>query len=361
MDPQAISAAQLADPSALPQARLRDRLEDFVVEELPAYAPSGAGEHAFITFEKRGLNTHAAVREIAEALGVDARAAGVAGMKDRHAITTQTVSFAFPLARDLGEALADFEHANITIQHATRHGNKLKTGHLLGNRFSITLRELEPARQATTEGRLAAAKAHGVPNIFGRQRFGRFGDNADVALAWLRGERKPPRDRRKQKLLFSALQSELFNRVMTARIAHDSWHTVLGGDIAKKHDNGALFDVDAEAEQVALAQERAARGEICGTGPMFGVKMRQPLGQPAEIEREVLETSGIDEALLERAKRAGAGTRRGFVLRATEVSWSLEADVARLFFVLPKGGYATTWLGHVWELTDAQSASPARH
>src|SRR4051812_13754372 len=89
-----------ASPGLLPTAVVRRSPEDFLVEEIPAYRPSGKGEHLYLTFRKRGLTPPDAVRLLARALEADPRAAGFAGMKDRHAVTTQTVSFAFPMARD---------------------------------------------------------------------------------------------------------------------------------------------------------------------------------------------------------------------------------------------------------------------
>src|SRR5262245_16938731 len=90
----------------LPSATLRRSPEDFLVDEIPAYAPSGAGEHVFVTFRKRGLTTPAAINALAAALDADPRAAGHAGMKDRHAVTTQTASFQVPLATDPAAVLA---------------------------------------------------------------------------------------------------------------------------------------------------------------------------------------------------------------------------------------------------------------
>src|SRR6187402_1809836 len=100
-----VRAPMTPEQRELPEAVIRRSPEDFVVEELPAYAASGKGEHLFITFRKRGLTTPDAVRALARELGVDPRFAGWAGMKDRHAVTTQTVSFSLPMARD-AEALA---------------------------------------------------------------------------------------------------------------------------------------------------------------------------------------------------------------------------------------------------------------
>ncbi|MBV8755736.1 MAG: tRNA pseudouridine(13) synthase TruD, partial [Deltaproteobacteria bacterium] len=76
---------------------LRAQAEDFVVDEVPAYPPSGTGDHVFARIEKRGLNTAQAVQRIARALGVGERDVGVAGMKDRHAVTRQWISLPPPI------------------------------------------------------------------------------------------------------------------------------------------------------------------------------------------------------------------------------------------------------------------------
>ena len=64
----------------------------FVVEELPAYTPSGEGSHTFLWLEKRGLTTFDAIAQVAAAFGVAARDIGYAGMKDKHATTRQWLS-----------------------------------------------------------------------------------------------------------------------------------------------------------------------------------------------------------------------------------------------------------------------------
>jgi tRNA pseudouridine13 synthase len=355
------------------QAKIRCSPEDFVVEEIPAYAPSGRGEHLFVTFRKRGVTTIDAVAAIARALGVDARAAGFAGMKDRHAVTTQTASFPFPIARDAEAAVAAVALPGIEIVGAARHDNKLKPGHLVGNRFAIVLREVEEEAVEDLCARLAEIGRTGVPNAFGPQRFGRDGDNPARALAWLAGKERGPRDRRQQRLLFSSLQSLLYNRVLERRVAAGTWAAVLPGDVAKKHDTGGLFDVPLEGPDLDDARARAEAGAISATGPMFGAKMRWPGGAPAAIEREVLDEAGITVGF-EAFRQLGEGTRRALRLPVAElVVAPLTASapprlapestdpagqpgrrgVVAVRFVLPKGGYATTVLERACHVVDA--------
>jgi len=340
--------------SSKPTATLRSRPEDFVVEELAAYEPSGEGTHLFVTFRKTGHNTHHAVRLLAEALGVDAKGAGTAGMKDRHAVTTQRASFPFPVERDPSEAMA-VAIDGIEVLEARRHPHKLKTGHLRGNRFTIVLRDLAAADAPSAEAALARVAREGVPNRFGRQRFGREGDNAERARRFLVGDAPPPRDRKKQRFLFSAWQSALFNEIVERRIAAGTLATVLAGDLAKKHDTGGVFLVVDDEPELEDARRRAAEGLLSATGPMFGAKMKQPAGEVAAMERAVLEAALPDVTVLERYKKLGKGTRRPLRLWVDDLSWDHNPALGSLTvrFVLPQGGYATTVLAEAFDLVDA--------
>jgi tRNA pseudouridine13 synthase len=353
-------------------AIIRSVPEDFVVTELPAYAANGRGEHLWVTFTKRSLSTPQALDAIARELDVDARGVGYAGMKDRHAVTTQSATFPLPLARDAATAVAKLEAVfadparGITIHAGSmRHEAKLKPGHLHGNRFSIALRGLSGDDAESVRARFAVIAEQGVPNAFGEQRFGRDGDNPERALAWLAGKERGPRDRRMQRLLFSSLQSLLFNRVLARRVEAGSWLKVLPGDLAKKNDSGGLFDVPLE--EGAERDDAIARGDaglVSATGPMFGVKMRWPKGEPAEIERAVLAEAIGDAALLEANRHLGEGTRRSLRLPVAGVRVDDEPDRdalargLRVEFVLPKGGYATTVLAAACAIT--QAPTPAR-
>lgn len=333
----------------LPDARFKERPEDFVVDELPAYEPSGAGQHLYVTFRKTNLTTDQAVSGIARWLDVSPRDAGVAGQKDKRAVTTQTASFLCASDPDL-KAGQEALPAGIELLHATRHINKLKPGHLKGNRFTIQLGGLtEAAAEQITRG-LAEIAAVGLPNAFGPQRFGRDGDNPEVALAWLRGDGRPPRDRRAQRFLFSAFQSQVFNDVLAAREADGTWNQIRLGDLAKRTDSGGLFLVDAEVE--ADAKARCAERQLVPTGPMFGAGMKPAAGEVATLEQAALSRYLPDASALETFRHLGEGTRRALVLFVDALSVKKRGDNPaecglEVAFVLPKGGYATSVLGRV--------------
>lgn len=345
---------------SLPRATIRTTAEDFRVDELPAYEPSGEGPHLYVHFQKRGLTTDEAVRALSQALGVDRREVGVAGLKDKHAVTTQWISLLAPPKDpsfdDRARALAI---EGVTILEVKRHANKLKTGHLRGNAFDLVIRGLPAGAYAAVAEAFARIGESGVPNAFGAQRFGRDGDTAERARAWLTGKARAPGDPRKRRFEFSALQSAIFNAVLSARVADGTWTVPIAGDLLKKEDTGGLF----LCTDVQTDRERAARGEVCPTGPICGDRMRSPEGDALALEARIAAPllEGID---LRRARSLGEGTRRALRLRVDGLSVAQvmeeEGEVrgeqpcaCRVRFVLPKGAYATTVLANVVEVVDA--------
>jgi tRNA pseudouridine13 synthase len=239
----------------------------------------------------------------------------------------------------------------IEILDVQRHGNKLKTGHLHGNRFTIVVRGVPDAKAFGEKAEKIAVT--GVPNAFGEQRFGKEADNAKRALSIIAGKEKPPRDHRLLRLLYSALQSDVFNSVLDERVKNGTWSTALAGDVLKKTDTGGLF-VCADEQQDA---ERAARGEVSATGPIVGPKMMHAEGGVDALEMRVAK-----ERLAEAFEPAfsgvlGEGTRRALRLFVKEMRVSscntvanasgVEETSCTIEFVLPKGAFATTVLGHL--------------
>jgi tRNA pseudouridine13 synthase len=334
----------------LPRVRIKERPEDFVVEEIPAYPPSGEGQHVFVRFTKRDVTTLDAAEAFARALGCDRRGVGFAGMKDKRAIATQSISLAVPPGADpvaIASRAIALSLDGIVVHEAKPHGHKLKPGHLLGNRFAITLRGVARDRVEGVTGALARVAREGIANAFGGQRFGSAGDNASRALAWLTGAERGPRDRRRQRLLWSSLQSAVFNEVLDARVRDGTWATPLEGDLLKLRSSGGLFACTA----VETDTERAGRGEVSPTGPIVGARMRWPDGAPGGLERRIAKAVLGDGFDLARTRHLGEGTRRALRMWVDDLRWEVqeagrghEAAGIRVYFVLPKGGYATTVL-----------------
>lgn len=311
---------------------VKDRPEDFVVDEIPAYTPSGEGEHLYVHFEKTGLDTEFAVKRIASALGVR-EPPGFAGLKDRHARTTQWASF----QRGDADAARALAIDGIRVLEAARHGNKLRTGHLKGNRFTLRLRGTCADREADARRILDELAGRGVPAFFGAQRFGREGATLSRGRAWIVGDERPPRAPFERKLHVSAVQSAIFNELLADRIRERGLEAIVLGDLCRKEDTGGMF----VATDLEDARARAARFELSATGPMFGAEMRWPEGEALALEQAALARAGLDAAKLEKFRRAGEGTRRPYRFRLGEPSVQGDAEGLVLSFVLPAGAYAT--------------------
>lgn len=372
--------------------------EDFVVDELPRYAACGEGTHTYFVLEKRGMTTPAAIDLVARALGRNRRDFGYAGLKDAHGITRQLVS----IEHIDPKGVESLEFSRVRILAVTRHTNKIKLGHLAGNRFEIKIRDTVESAAALAEAILGVLQRRGVPNYFGPQRFGTRGDNAvigravlnddyDEAIAQLLGRPRPvdrgdvrrareffdagdmtmaadawPRgmdtqrrvcraliksgpdakkawravDHSLRKLYVSAVQSDLFNKVLAQRIT--AIDKLMAGDIAWIHRNGACFRV----EDPVVEQPRCDVFEISPTGPLFGRRMTEPTGKAGELEAEALAESELTREQLrakDGTKLDGARRPLRVPLRDLDVD---EGDDDRgqyllLSFALPPGAYAT--------------------
>ena len=308
----------------------------FVVEEIPLYLPSGQGEHVYLTFKREGWTTHSLQKRLASMLGLKESAVGYAGLKDKDALVTQTFSLHLHTG-DPGE-VANLVTANLPVEiiNASRHTNKLRRGHLLGNRFSILVSGLGDGALDQARDIAGALAERSLPNYFGEQRFGIHGDNAARGRMLLKG--RGTRQKWLRQILLSAFQSELFNLWLGRRLKRGLFDIILPGDVAKKTDTGGLFTV----EDPNVDQKRFNAGEITYTGPIFGSKMPPALGRAGQMENELLEAEGLD---LDQLGKAGLkGGRRRARLTIDDLTIEPCEDGLWFRFSLPKGSYATTML-----------------
>jgi tRNA pseudouridine13 synthase len=378
------------------RAAFRESAEDFAVEEVPLYAASGTGTHTYVTIEKRGISTLEAIRRIASRLGRRPNEIGYAGLKDARAVARQRISI---------EHLADADRAKVEDDRVRaiafeRHGNKLHPGHLRGNIFHLALRGASDADERAARAALEALARDGVPNRFGRQRFGSVratthllgfallrgewevllstllgrpdpaestrvrdararydrGDLAGALAAFppvfraeraalqalLRGRRAEEAaaaiPQRERALYASAAQSHVFNDLLDARIDAGTLGRLEAGDVAFIHASGASFVV----EDAASEQPRADRFEISPAGPLFGPKLLLARGEPGAREAHALERSGLSlERSGSRLALAPRGARRPYRIPLGAPSLAREGDTLRLSFFLPAGSYAT--------------------
>ncbi|QDU98336.1 tRNA pseudouridine(13) synthase TruD [Lignipirellula cremea] len=315
--------------------------EDFVVEEIPAYEPCGEGEHLFLWIEKRDCSGEFLTRRISKALGVPPREIGMAGIKDRTAVTRQYIST--PARYE--DRVEEINNELIQVLAVKRHRNKLKTGHLRGNQFTLWVRGVDEQAMETAQALAPLIEQWGFPNYFGDQRFGNDQETLKLGLDLLRGVRTPrsipPAKRRfLLRLALSAAQSHLFNLYLSERIAEQLLHTVLAGDVMEVVESGGLFIAsDLEAEQA-----RCTAGEIVVSGPLFGPKMKQAEAPSVEREDRLLRQNELTIEQFSLFKNLTAGARRPAVVRPTQLTVEQVGPDLRFEFALPKGVYATTLL-----------------
>lgn len=380
---------------------IKQRPEDFFVQEIPLYEPSGQGEHVYCEIQKVGLTTFDAINQIARTLNVSSRDIGFAGMKDAAAITRQVLS----IPGTTEQAAMSIQLPKLTVRWAARHGNKLRLGHLAGNRFAIKIRDVIPTEVVRLQPVVEVLQRRGLPNYFGEQRFGRRGDNDKLGGTLIRGRpeellklllgspdpslddaqsmgaRKAfdegeleksmhlwPRraglerrilarliktgqagaavraiDEKLRRLWVSALQSKLFNEILAHRI--DELDRLLDGDLAWKHENGACFRVvSAEAEQ-----PRCDAFEISPTGPLVGYRLTLPEGEPLRIEEAVFKSHGLTPGhFRQEARDRAKGARRPLRVQPKDVALAAGVDEhgahITAAFTLPAGSYATVFL-----------------
>ncbi|MEX0885937.1 MAG: tRNA pseudouridine(13) synthase TruD [Phycisphaeraceae bacterium] len=405
--------------------RIKVRDEDFLVEEQPAYPFTGEGEHLIAFIEKTQIATTEVARRLARDFRVTRNDVGYAGLKDKHAIARQHFSIRLTDAGETPDAAIAHvnEHPRINVLWVDRHRNKLRRGHLAGNRFVIRIRDVEPTAVIAAKPILDRLVARGVPNYVGEQRFGYRDNNHVLGRHLLRGEHQAlldemlgrptaeestamqaarsaydrgdyaaaldqwPRelhyerhvldalrqgrsaeravtaiDLTQREFLVSALQSAMFNRVLDRRLQAGMFDRLLAGDLAYKHDSGAVFRVDAADVEADNAPDgRAARLAVSPTGPMWGHEMMRAEGEPGAIEQAVLGEFDLAEDDLRAVPKriAPTGTRRPLRigLRDADIAGGVDEHGAyiRLAFELPRGAFATVVLREIMKTPDADA------
>lgn len=311
--------------------RIRCVPEDFKVDEIPLYLPSGRGSHLFVRIEKRDLTTRELVLALT-AQGLPEAQVGVAGLKDKHAVTTQWLSVPNRAAEsiELLEALP-----GVRVLECARHSNKLGIGHLKGNRFVVKVRAPDADVGVRAAAILDQLVAKGVPNYFGPQRFGRYGSNAIDGYKAAVGA-PTQGGKRLGRFFVSALQSIVFNALLARRIEAGRYEQVVQGDWARKHDTGGTFLV----EDAALESVRSRRLEISATLPLFGRKVRLSSADAGRLEEEVLERLGLRWSTFSSRR----GDRRLTRVTLSDVGFGTSEDGFEVAFTLPRGSYATVVL-----------------
>lgn len=335
----------------------RQSPRDFVVEEIPLYEFSGEGEHLILHIRKKNTSTHEMINILAKYLGIKNKEIGYAGLKDKHAMTKQYIS----IHKQHEEKLDDFDHPNIKVLSKTYHNNKIRMGHLKGNRFFIRVKKVNPTDAKKIDEALKNIDTLGMPNFFGYQRFGNDGDNHLLGEKIAKGEKKE-RNPKVRKLLISSYQSHLFNLWLSRRLEINTLISnfevkelenilnmpleeldrlksqkhpfkLIRGDLMEHYPYGRLFEYNSEEDDL----DRFNRRDISVTGLLCGKKVKVADDLAGMIEKEYNEKIIAD------------GARRYAWVYPSEVEGRFKEQEAQyeFNFTLPKGSYATVLLEEI--------------
>jgi tRNA pseudouridine13 synthase len=316
--------------------KIRQQPQDFVVEEILGFEPSGEGEHVFLQIQKTGENTECVARQLAKFAGVSPRDVGFAGLKDRHAVTTQWFSVWLPRRDDVDWNA--FNAERVVVLQSRRHARKLKRGVLASNRFQLVVQDWQDD-DAITPHLLTRIQQHGIPNYFGEQRFGMRGDNVANALALFAGKKV----RREQRSIYlSAARSFLFNALLSRRVADNTWNQAITGDVFQIDGSHSCFKSAAPDADII---RRLADGTIHPTGVLWGEGAADAGGEALALEQEVIArhpdlAAGLVAAGLNRDRRA-------LRVNVADLAWQFKDETLELGFQLPAGSYATAVLREI--------------
>ena len=339
--------ARVSDKALSCSATIRASDHDFQVEEQLPFEPDGTGGHTWLLIRKQGINTAWLAAQLAKHAGVPEMDVGYAGLKDRHAVTTQWFSIKVEGVTEPDWAVLESE--TIQILTVTRHSKKLRRGVLSGNRFRLRLTE----RQGVDEDwqvQLRQIASQGVPNYFAEQRFGHQGQNLQRVSDWFAGG-KVPKKRQQKSLYLSSARSWLFNWVLSQRVENDTWHQAMVGDrLLLAGTKSSTFVAD---EVDMTIQQRLGNRDVHPTGPLWG--KGEPLVQADSL---VFETAALQlwQDWQQGLEKAGlTQDRRSLRLFPEQFEWTINPDVVELTFFLPAGSYATAVLRELAIIDDKAS------
>lgn len=317
-----------------PQATgsIKNYHDDFKVDEILGFEPSGDGEHQYLFIEKRGLNTEELVKQLAIRINCPVKDISYAGIKDRQAVTRQWLSVHCPGKEIPGADSLSGDGWKILA--SKRHLKKLKKGALSANAFQLLVRDIQGVEEI--ENRLHQIKKSGVPNYFGAQRFGYEGNNL-VKAGQLLFDGMKVKNRFLKGMYYSAARSFLFNLILSERIKQQSWSTALPGDVMQLAGKNSLFTIEVPDELIAT---RVLSFDISPAAPLWGVGAELASGEALLVQEKALMDyhrwcEGLERQKLERAYRA-------HVLRVNELSWEWCEGNLLLDFKLQPGSYATS-------------------
>jgi len=258
------------------------------------------------------------------------------------------------MPRRVEQKLDELKHPNIKVLKSCYHNNKIRVGHLKGNKFWLRFKKVLGAQKDILKSLLEWIEKNGMPNYFGAQRFGNSGANYLEGKAIIDGKLKI-RDKKKKEFLIASYQSFLFNQWLAKRVnlstllasfkesevesilnlkksslsgvaKQKNWFKLLDGDLFMHYPYGKIFNEDLE-----LASSRFLQKDISPTGLIAGKKVKLASSVALELEKEY----NID------IKENGTRRYAWIFPEINSKKYIAENAWFELEFYLPKGSYAT--------------------
>lgn len=332
-------------------AYFKQSKDDFVVDEIPLYEFSGSGEHLVLKVRKKDLATWDMLEIISNHTGCKIKDIGYAGLKDKNAMTIQHIS----IHKSFESQLSTLNHPQIKILETTYHENKIKMGHLKGNKFFIRIKRVQSIDKIKLESALSQIAKNGMANYFGFQRFGIDGDNYLKGEAIVQGKLKE-RNKTLKQMYINAYQSYLFNNWLSKRIEISKMienfdpkdiatklnmdpktlkeiakqphpFKIFHGDVMEHYPFGKIF----YAQDLSSEAQKFFEHDRVPTGLLAGKKVKLAVGDALIFEQDFIKHTNEQ------------GSRRYAWIFPQNISseYKEEKNWFELSFELPKGSYAT--------------------
>lgn len=350
--------------------------DDFIVTEKIDIDFNHEGEHLWIYLQKVNLNTLFVARLLAKWANIAISDIGYSGLKDRNAKTHQWFSLRIPKKQ---KPDIDFDNfiskqnlnagESVCILNYIWHNKKLNRGTHKHNHFTICLKKVIGDKEKINH-RLQQIKEIGVPNYFGKQRFGRDGANIEKTYQFFedilksnKSYKPHKKDREKHSLYISVAKSLIFNAILEEREQSDNWQTPILGDVFNLDGSHSIFTTNIDS----TIYQRLHIHDIHIASILFGIGERKSSLLARQIEDKILNASqfiNLTEGLL---KINSQLSWRSLRLLPQKMTWDWkEEDTLMLSFILPAGSFATSILSAFCEnITENQriideTASPLK-
>lgn len=351
--------------------KLRTDVEDFFVEELQNETNEiPDGEYTHFTLEKTNWDTLRAIKEIAKSLRVSHKRFGIAGTKDKRAVTRQRVA----VWKVEPEVLKQVKIRDLKLYDFKKSDERISLGDAEGNRFRITVGGVAIEKDKLVDilkETVSQLEHRGVPNYFGYQRFGTIrpnthlvgkellrGDIKGAALAYLAnpfdGEREDAYNAR--KILEETMDFKKALGVFPKRLGYE--RSML--DALYKNPNDYAGALRRLPKKLRLMLVHACQSYLFNrilsrvveenieskSIPLFGYETLFSDGKQGDIETSVLEEDGIQLENFNIPSMPELSLKGDYRAAFIKIhpKFTVCEDGYTCEFELPRGSYATVVL-----------------